>query len=331
MMRPGEIDAHWIAAAMSWHVSTVRVKASREGWPYREQRTRSRLPLRIYTIADLPDDVRTALGGSPDPEAPVFVSMPHIALALGAGRTTVQRRARIERWPYRTPPPTNRGRGMRWYRPSELPDDVRTALEDTPPPELPGYVRNVLERRPTVWPLSCSTPACILPADARGLCRRCRERKRDGLPPDRTGVRRRPPNRRLVALGVVRLDRAGISRSVWAEWHGWGKSTVADVVRGHLVGVSGNARRVALALRRIGDTGRIPDGDRMRAETDRRREKAGREPSRLPAPPPEPQEGPKPEAPGPRRWKAPIPEGHPSRYRILRHTRIPEWAREVGA
>ena len=97
-------------------------------------------------------------------------TMPQIAAATGLGKTTVQRRANRERWPYSVPPCGYRtGNPARLFAAAELPADVRSALERRPPLELP--VGND-------GPLGCSTPGCGRTAEAIGLCAACRTRKR---------------------------------------------------------------------------------------------------------------------------------------------------------
>lgn len=298
--------------------------------------------------------------------------MSDIAAAVGRAYSTAQTRARIERWTYRMPRPTARGgRPTRYYRARDLPGDVRSALEDLPSSEIPDGVRSALERQPVVSnPLPCSTPACIRPADASGICEACRKREQRGSPLDGPpAVRHDRPDRRMVELGARRLREAGVSQSVWADWHGFSADIVSRVVRGRLVGTCGEARRIVLALCGIGRTGRIPDRERMRAETARRleftrgrlspgdrrirdrricamrtagvaytviarRERLSVERVRQifrqgppePDPHPDDEAGACPDADAPRKTVR-IPEGHPSRYRVLKPSRIPAWAR----
>ena len=241
-----------------------------------------------------------------------LVTLWQIAEATDTGRTDTQIRARLEHWPYELTPCGYRGgRPARLYDPADLPEDVRAALEDWPPD-----------------------------------------------PPDRhedPARRRCLPDSALVACGADRLRREGVLQSVWADSHGFSESTVSKVFRGVLRGTYGASRRIALALQAIGAGGRIPGLEELQAESARRLARspahaardrrdrdrricarhAGGEPAaaiaadeRLSAsrvrqivqagpPDPEPEERP-----------VRIPEGHPSRYRILKPSRIPEWARE---
>ena len=157
-----------------------------------------------------------------------------------------------------------------------------------------------------------------LPADVRSAL--------GERPPELPGGQEGPPPRRggraeseLVARGADRLRRAGVLQAVWADAHGWGRSRVSKAWRGQLAGARGQARAIVLALRKIGAGGPIPDLDELRAESARRLshvDTVGRA-VRAPAPPP--------------RRTTRIPEGHPSRYRTLKPSRIPDWARGLGA
>ena len=60
-MTAREATMREIASAVDHCKSAVAYRAAREGWPHREQRCRGGRR-RLYPVASLPADVRTALG-----------------------------------------------------------------------------------------------------------------------------------------------------------------------------------------------------------------------------------------------------------------------------
>ena len=281
-----------------------------------------------------------------------------IAAATGRPRTTLQRWAHRQAWPYRERPTAARGRPERVYRTAHLPAEVRQALADAPADLIDAPPRR----------LQCSRPGCRRLVEGLGLCGAHRRRLRAGRPMDAPLIDRAPaPSLRMVRRGLAVLSASVPSVRAWCAARGAPKNAPWRLVSGELTGRAGRSRAVALALERIGREGRIRPSDRPsapappaeRGEALLReihelrlpgmprtkaglRKRATREgwPRRaggvaflyrldgLPAdvrgaldPPPASPIGEPPAKPMP-------PEGHPSRYRTLKRPRLPDWARE---
>ena len=62
--------------------------------------------------------------------------------------------------------------------------------------------------------------------------------------------KRKKPDTTEAKLASIREEfrKAGVTLSEWARAHGFARMTVVDVLRGHRVGLRGEAHRVAIAL-----------------------------------------------------------------------------------
>ena len=150
----------------------------------------------------------------------------------------------------------------------------------------------------------CSRPDCGRTATIGDLCNAHYLRLRDGRPLDDPMEELKPaPARELIRAGYEHIrDASNWTVNEWSRSHGWPPEIVRNVYAGRLAGRKGRSRRIALALEEIG-----------------RREVGG-----IARPKPPPLRG------GALRRHR-IPEGHPSRYRILKPSRIPAWAREMAS
>lgn len=107
-------------------------------------------------------------------------------------------------------------------------------------------------------------------------------------------------NRRaeLIRKGCEIVREHGILQADVARWGNWTRRAVSDVFTGRSPATRGAPLEVARLLIRIATDERLPpDLERV-------------------------------DAPAHPQVIRP-PEGHPSRYRILQHNRIPEWARRI--
>ncbi|MDE0629509.1 MAG: hypothetical protein OXH99_24180, partial [Bryobacterales bacterium] len=153
-----------------------------------------------------------------------------IAAATGRPRTTLQRWAHRQGWPYRERPTAARGRPERVYRMAHLPAEVRQALADAPADLIDSPPRR----------LQCSRPGCRRLVEGLGLCRAHRRRLRAGRPMDAPLIDRAPaPSLRMVRRGLAVLSASVPSVRAWCATRGAPQNAPRRLVSRELTGRAG--------------------------------------------------------------------------------------------